>query len=175
MTPEEVGRVADVIREKWVELVESGIIHDIVYNINNDLDEFPALQEAIAEWGDVTTSVRLYYQNQSVFEISFMIEDGYIVWVDYGIIEGAGQDPDTVLIDLDFESLMALKNRWEQGLKNAEGVWDVIRSVPGLIGQVVGMLFSGKISISPFGVVFRIPRLLKVLFGVMMEGSGISI
>ena len=70
---------------------------------------------------------------------------------------------------------MALKNRWEQGLKNAEGVWDVIRSVPGLIGQVVGMLFSGKIRISPFGTVFRIPRLLKVLFGVMMEGSGISI
>ena len=175
MTPEEVKRLAQEIKAKWAELNESGIIYDIIYNINNDADEFPALQDAIREWGDVTTSIRLRYQNESVLELSFTTEDGYVTWVDYGVIENAGVDPNTVFIELDFESLMRLKNNWEQGMKNAEGFFDVIASIPGLIAQVTGMLMGGEIRIVPFGTVFRIPNMLKVMFEAMMEGSGISI
>ena len=34
---------------------------------------------------------------------------------------------------------------------------------------------SGEIIIKPFGVVFRIPNMLKVMFEGLLEGSGISI
>lgn len=167
MTPEEVKHLAEQIKAKWTELNESGILYDI--------DNFPALQDAVQEWGDVTTSIRLRYKNESVFEISFQTEDGYIAWVDYGVVEGAGVEPNTVFIELDFESLMRLKNNWEQGLKNAEGPLDIIRSLPGLFSQVVGMLMNGDIKVQPFATVFRIPKMLKVMFEAVIEGSGISI
>jgi hypothetical protein len=175
LTVEEVRRLADSVKSQWNDLMDSGMIYDIVYNINSDIDSFPSLQEAIREWGDVTTSVRLKYQNESVFEISFTTYDGYIDSVSYGIIDGAGVDPNTVLIELDFESLMALKNTWEQGFKNADNFFEVITALPGMFNNIVGMLLGGDIVIQPFGVVFRIPSLLKVLFEAMMQSSGINL
>lgn len=170
LTTEEVRRLADNIKNQWNELNNSGMIGDIVYNINNDLDRFPSLQDAIREWGDVTTSIKFRYQNESVFELSFRTEDGYIAWVNYGLSADAG-----VSIELDFESLMKLKNNWERGLKNAEGPLDVISAMPGMFGDVVNMMINQEIKVSPFSTIFRIPNMMKVLFEAMMQSSGIQL
>ena len=170
LTTEEVRRLADEIKTKWNELNASGMLSDVVYNINNDLDRFPSLQDAIREWGDVTTSIKFRYQNESVFELSFRTEDGYIAWVNYGLSADAG-----VSIELDFESLMKLKNNWERGLKNAEGPLDVISALPGMIGDVVNMMIRQEIRVTPFSTIFRIPNMMKVLFEAMMQSSGIDI
>jgi hypothetical protein len=105
-----------------------------------------------------------------VFELSFRTEDGYIAWVNYGLSADAG-----VSIELDFESLMKLKNNWERGLKNAEGPLDVIAALPSMLGDVVNMMIRQEIKVSPFSTIFRIPDMMKVLFEAMMQSSGIQI
>ncbi len=175
MTTGEVKNLAEEVKEKWNELATSGVLEDIIYNMNWEIDKYPSLSEAIREWGDVTTSIRLKYLNESVFEISFRTEDGLISWVEYGLADGAGENDGNVFIDLDFEALMSLKNWWETSLKNAEGPLDFILSLPGLAWNVVGMMITGKISVSPFGVIWKIPSFMKIFFEVMGEASGLNI
>ncbi|MBR9679338.1 MAG: hypothetical protein GON13_03660 [Nanoarchaeota archaeon] len=175
MTDTEIMRLAEELKTKWSEAAELGYIDDAVYNMNMHIDNFPALQEAITSWGDTALSLKLNYKENSVFEFSFKTEDGYIGWVKYGIAENAGSGSDNIYIELDFESLLRLRNWWEDKLKNAEGIMDVIGAVPGFLGNMIGMLMNGEIVIQPFGSISKIPQFLSVFFEGIVHTTGVEI
>ncbi len=174
MTDAEIMRIAEELKAKWQEMANSGLLDELVYQMNLNLDNFPDMQNAIAQWGSTTTSLRLQYKGQSIFEFSWRTEDGYIAWIKYGIEQGAGSSSDNAYIELDFETLMSLRNWWEQKLKNAESFMDVIGSIPSFIIKMVQTITSGEIKIQPFSFVLKIPKFLQVFFGAIVHTTGVE-
>ncbi len=175
LTDAEITRLAEEVKTQWKEMETSGLLDDALYNLNMGLDNMPEIQEAIRSWGDSNASVRLRYRNQSVFELSFRTEDGNVAWINYGIVENAGSGEDNMYLEVDFESIMGLRNWWEDRLKNAEGIGAVITAVPAFGGKVVSMFVNGEITLKPFNTVFKIPKFLNVFFGAMAPTAGVDL
>lgn len=171
-TDDEIKAIAENIRAKFIEAQEAGVIDDIIYSMNLRLDDTPSLSDALAEWGDTTTSFKLTYKDETLFEFSFRTEDGYISWAKYGIDENAGADDTNIYIGLQLESIIKLRNWWEQRAKEMESPADFIAMVPGFVKNVGGMVLSGEIEIKPFGAVFKIPKFMEVLFGGLGQSAG---
>ncbi len=175
LTPAEMKNIANNFKQKFKEAKESGVLDDAIYNLNLELDNQPGIQQAIMEWGNVTTSLRLTYENESIFELSFRTEDGYIKWVDTNIAENAGESSDNMYIEVKFESLMELKNWWEGTLRDSTGPSAVIKAIPGFIGKVGRMIMVGEVKVKPFGSITKIPKFLQVLFNGMIHAIGVTI
>ncbi|PIO00210.1 hypothetical protein COT72_02350 [archaeon CG10_big_fil_rev_8_21_14_0_10_43_11] len=175
MTDAEILRLAQEVKAQWLEMEASGALDDALYNLNLGLDNMPEVQDAIREWGDTTTSVRLRYQNESIFELSFKIEDGNVAWMKYGVAQNAGDTGENVYLEIDFESVMRLRNWWEERLRNAEGIGDFITAIPAFGGRLIGMFVGGEITVQPFNTVFKIPRFINVFFTAMAPTAGLDI
>ncbi len=172
VTDAEIKAIAENVKAKFIAAQEKGVIDDIIYDMNLQLDNVPSLSDALAEWGDTTTSFRLTYKNESIFEFSFKVEDGYFAWARYGVGSDAGANDSNIYIGLQLESIIKLRNWWEERVKEASGPGDVIVLVPTFVKNVGGMVMSGEIEIKPFGAVFKIPKFLQVMFSGLGQSAG---
>jgi len=175
LTSAEIKKLAEEFKEKFEEAKEKGIIDDAIYNLNLELDNHPSMQQAIVEWGNTTTSIKLTYENESIFEFSFRTEDGYVEWAEMGVAENAGNSSDNIYIEVSFESLMELKNWWEGTLRDSEGPSAVFKAIPGFIGKVGKMIMIGKIKVKPFKAITKIPKFLQVFFNGMIHTIGVTV
>ncbi|MEE9594852.1 MAG: hypothetical protein V3V92_05575 [Candidatus Hydrothermarchaeales archaeon] len=173
LTDAEILRLAEELKERWLEAQETGVIDEMIYELNLAIDQFPAIQEAIRDWGDTTTSVAINHKEEPIFEFSFRTEDGRLVWAKYDMAEGAGSDGDNIYLEADFASLMKLRNWWEGRLKNAEGPASVVAAVPAFGARLTTMVLTGGIKIKPFGSVLKIPKFFKVFFNAMVYTTGV--
>lgn len=175
MTDTEIMNLAEEVKRKWTEMESSGLIDDALYSLNMGLDNMPEIQEAIRQWGDTTASVKLTYKEESIFELSFRTEEGSVAWITYGVAENAGNSSENVYLEIDFESVMNLRNWWEDRMKNAEGIMSIISSVPTFAVKMVGMMASGEINLRPFGTISKIPKFIQIFFGAMAPAAGADI
>ncbi|MEE8168042.1 MAG: hypothetical protein V3T58_04115 [Candidatus Hydrothermarchaeales archaeon] len=174
LTDAEILRLAEELKAKWLEAQEAGIIDEMINELNLGIENFPAIQEAIREWSDTTTSVRITHKGDAIFEFSFRTENGKLAWARYNIADGAGNSGDNIYIKADFASLMKLRNWWEGRLKNAEGPVDLVVAAPVFGARLTAMVLTGGIKITPFGAVLKIPRFLKVFFDAIVYTTGVS-
>ena len=175
LTEAEILRLAEELKAKWISAKEEGLIEQMVYNINLAIDDHQTLGDAVRKLGDMSSSIRMTFKNETVFALNFQTKDGRLDSVDYDAAEGAGSKGDNILIQFDFASIMKLRNWWEMKLKNAEGFGEVITAVPSFLGQIIRMILSGEIQVKPISVILKVGDFMSVLFGGLLQGMGANI